>query len=55
MGGRAAKTADHMGRSASSVRRERFSNRFEPQDMNHPEPLPSGLLGRVQLIAGGLQ
>jgi hypothetical protein len=34
---------------------ERYGRRFEPQDMNHLEPLPSGLLGRVQLIAGGLQ
>ena len=34
---------------------ERYGRRFEPQDMNHLEPLPSGLLGKVQLIAGGLQ
>ena len=34
---------------------ERYGRRFEPQDMNHLEPLPSGLLGRVQLIAGGSQ
>lgn len=34
---------------------ERYGRRFEPQDMNHLEPLPSGLLGTVQLIAGGLQ
>jgi hypothetical protein len=34
---------------------ERYGRRFEPQDMNHLEPLPSGLLGPVQLIAGGLQ
>jgi hypothetical protein len=32
-----------------------YGRRFEPQDMNHLEPLPSGLLGTVQLIAGGLQ
>jgi hypothetical protein len=33
----------------------KYGRRFEPQDMNHLEPLPSGLLGTVQLIAGGLQ
>lgn len=32
-----------------------YGRRFEPQDMNHLEPLSSGLLGAVQLIAGGLQ
>jgi hypothetical protein len=34
---------------------ELYGRRFEPQDMNHLEPLPSGLLGPVQLIAGGLR
>ncbi|HEV2134705.1 MAG TPA: glycosyl hydrolase [Terracidiphilus sp.] len=29
-----------------------YGRRFEPQDMNHLEPLPSGLLGKVQLISG---
>jgi hypothetical protein len=32
-----------------------YGRRFEPQDMQHLEPLPSGLLGKVQLIAGGIQ
>lgn len=33
----------------------RYGRRFEPQDMNNLKPLPSGLLGTVQLVAGGLQ
>ena len=32
-----------------------YGRRFEPQDMKKLKPLPSGLLGTVQLIAGGLQ
>ena len=32
-----------------------YGRRFEPQDMNNLKPLPSGLLGTVQLVAGGLQ
>lgn len=34
---------------------ERYGRRFEPQDMKNLKPLPSGLLGSVQLIAGGSQ
>jgi alpha-L-rhamnosidase len=34
---------------------ERYGRRFEPQDMRNLKPLPSGLLGSVQLIARGLQ
>lgn len=34
---------------------ERYGRRFEPQDMRNLKPLPSGLLGTVQLVAGGLQ
>ncbi len=32
-----------------------YGRRFEPQDMNHLKPLASGLLGTVQLVAGGEQ
>jgi hypothetical protein len=28
-----------------------FGNRFQPQDLNRIQPLPSGLLGHVQLVA----
>ncbi|MGH9604297.1 MAG: glycosyl hydrolase [Terracidiphilus sp.] len=31
----------------------RYGRRFEPQDMNNLEPLPSGILGSVKLIAVG--
>jgi hypothetical protein len=33
----------------------KYGRRFEPQDMRDVKPLPSGLLGTVQLIAGGMQ
>jgi hypothetical protein len=29
----------------------RYGERFTPQDMNHLQPLPSGLLGRIHLVA----
>ena len=31
--------------------RQRFGNRFDPQDLNQLQPLPSGLLGPIQLVA----
>jgi hypothetical protein len=31
--------------------RQEFGNRFDPQDLNLLRPLPSGLLGPIQLIA----
>ncbi len=31
--------------------RKQFGNRFDPQDLNQLRPLPSGLLGPIQLIA----
>ncbi len=31
--------------------RPRFGNRFDPQDLNQLRPLPSGLLGPIQLVA----
>ncbi|ACO34217.1 MAG TPA: glycoside hydrolase [Acidobacterium sp.] len=30
----------------------RYGRRFEPQDMKHLQPLPSGLLGKVELLEG---
>lgn len=33
----------------------RYGRRFEPQDMNHLQPLPSGLLGKVELLEGAPQ
>ena len=32
---------------------ERYGRRFEPQDMNNLQPIPSGLLGPVRLLAVG--
>jgi hypothetical protein len=34
---------------------ELYGPRFRPQDMDNLEPLPSGLLGKVELIAGTAQ
>jgi len=31
--------------------RKQFGNRFDPQDLNQLRPLPSGLLGPIQLVA----
>jgi hypothetical protein len=31
--------------------RQQFGNRFDPQDLNRLQPLPSGLLGPIQLVA----
>jgi hypothetical protein len=31
--------------------RRQFGNRFDPQDLNQLQPLPSGLLGPIQLVA----
>jgi hypothetical protein len=31
----------------------RFGDRFQPQDMNQIRPMPSGLLGPIQLVAAG--
>jgi hypothetical protein len=33
----------------------RYGNRFAPQDMDHLQPLPSGLLGKVELIRRSAQ
>ena len=33
----------------------RYGQRFTPQDMDHLEPLPSGLLGPVRLLRRGTQ
>ena len=33
----------------------RYGQRFTPQDMDHVEPLPSGLLGPVRLLRRGAQ
>jgi hypothetical protein len=30
----------------------RYGKRFAPQDMDHVEPLPSGLLGPLRIVAG---
>ena len=30
--------------------RKQFGNRFDPQDLNQLRPLPSGLLGPIQLV-----
>jgi hypothetical protein len=30
----------------------RYGKRFAPQDMDHLEPLPSGLLGPLRIVAG---
>ena len=29
----------------------RYGKRFQPQDMDHLQPLPSGLLGPIRLVA----
>ena len=29
----------------------RYGERFQPQDMDHLQPLPSGLLGPIRLVA----
>jgi hypothetical protein len=31
--------------------RQKYGNRFDPQDLNQLRPLPSGLLGPIQLVA----
>jgi hypothetical protein len=33
----------------------RYGRRFDPQDMDHLQPLPSGLLGKVELISRSAQ
>jgi hypothetical protein len=33
----------------------RYGRRFRPQDMEDLQPLPSGLLGHVELLQGGSQ
>jgi hypothetical protein len=42
------------GRAAPDYRllNLRYGEKFTPQDMDHLEPLPSGILGQVRLIAG---
>ena len=42
------------GRAAPDYRllNLRYSEKFTPQDMDHLEPLPSGILGPVRLISG---
>jgi hypothetical protein len=30
----------------------RYGEKFTPQDMDHLEPLPSGILGQLRLISG---
>jgi hypothetical protein len=30
----------------------RYGKRFAPQDMDHLEPLPSGILGPLRIVAG---
>ena len=47
---------NHMaGRALSDYRllNLRFGERFQPQDMDKVQPVPSGLLGPIRLVAGG--
>jgi hypothetical protein len=47
-------TNELAGRAAPDYRllNLRYGEKFTPQDMDHLEPLPSGILGTVRLISG---